>query len=174
MYASEGTCAHHDSCRYAHGESELRYTLDLYKTKLCPKYNSGECRSSKCRFAHGEVDLRRNRKPKKKRLATRATPSTAPSPANETKQPLEAHPPEDSSTCPVTQNAIDLLLAHEGFYPSAPYCYYPTGEAQPSEGFSAFFGSSVPTSDSVDDSPDQVHLRTLLSLLTDEGRVDVF
>ena len=95
---------------------------------------AGECRSSKCRFAHGEVDLRRNRKPKKKRLATRATPSTAPSPANETKQPLEAHPPEDSSTCPVTQNAIDLLLAHEGFYPSAPYCYYPTGEAQPSEG----------------------------------------
>ena len=47
-------------CKFAHCKSELRGTLDLYKTSLCFKYlQKGFCSfGDYCRFAHSECELR--------------------------------------------------------------------------------------------------------------------
>lgn len=48
------------SCPFAHGESELRSTPNLFKTSLCTVFSkTNSCpHGDKCRYAHGEHDIR--------------------------------------------------------------------------------------------------------------------
>jgi len=46
-------------CSYAHGDRELRFTPEFYKTSLCTAFQKGLCNlGEKCRYAHGDVDIR--------------------------------------------------------------------------------------------------------------------
>ena len=46
-------------CSYAHGDTELRFTPEFYKTSLCTAHQKGQCiMGDKCRYAHGDVDMR--------------------------------------------------------------------------------------------------------------------
>jgi len=54
----QGSCARGASCSFAHAESELQSAPDLIKTKLCKKYEEGECQDPDCQFAHGLEELR--------------------------------------------------------------------------------------------------------------------
>jgi hypothetical protein len=46
-------------CSYAHGEHELRYTPEFFKTSLCKGFMKGNCNlGDKCRYAHGDEDVR--------------------------------------------------------------------------------------------------------------------
>ena len=46
-------------CSYAHGDVELRFTPEFYKTSSCTAWQKGQCNmGDKCRYAHGEVELR--------------------------------------------------------------------------------------------------------------------
>lgn len=54
-----GYCKNGENCPFAHGESELRSTPDLFKTAICNLWTQGKCNSGEtCRFAHGYDDLR--------------------------------------------------------------------------------------------------------------------
>eukprot|EP00443_Scrippsiella_acuminata_P061224 CAMPEP_0115517158 /NCGR_PEP_ID=MMETSP0271-20121206/77166_1 /TAXON_ID=71861 /ORGANISM="Scrippsiella trochoidea, Strain CCMP3099" /LENGTH=78 /DNA_ID=CAMNT_0002947909 /DNA_START=16 /DNA_END=248 /DNA_ORIENTATION=- len=47
------------SCRFAHGESELRIKPDLTKTTLCHfMTDRGYCKSRDCKFAHDSSEIR--------------------------------------------------------------------------------------------------------------------
>lgn len=54
----QGGCARGASCSFAHSGTELQSAPDLLKTKLCKKYEEGECKDPQCPFAHGEEELR--------------------------------------------------------------------------------------------------------------------
>ena len=46
-------------CSYAHGDHELRFTPEFYKTSVCSAFQKGQCTlGEKCRYAHGDADLR--------------------------------------------------------------------------------------------------------------------
>ena len=48
-----------NKCSYAHGEHELRYTPEFYKTAVCKNFVKGTCKfGNKCRYAHGDDELR--------------------------------------------------------------------------------------------------------------------
>ena len=55
-----GRCNSGMNCPFAHGETELRSTPNLYKTSLCLLFlKTGNCvHMDKCRYAHGEQELR--------------------------------------------------------------------------------------------------------------------
>eukprot|EP00429_Kryptoperidinium_foliaceum_P071278 CAMPEP_0176071330 /NCGR_PEP_ID=MMETSP0120_2-20121206/35626_1 /TAXON_ID=160619 /ORGANISM="Kryptoperidinium foliaceum, Strain CCMP 1326" /LENGTH=258 /DNA_ID=CAMNT_0017404985 /DNA_START=78 /DNA_END=854 /DNA_ORIENTATION=+ len=59
-YFSRGHCFLGKSCRFAHGQEQLRQQPDLFKTRLCADYmRSGGCRNgASCKFAHGRQELR--------------------------------------------------------------------------------------------------------------------
>jgi len=54
----QGGCARGASCSFAHSGTELQSAPDLLKTKLCKKYDEGECKDPECPFAHGAEELR--------------------------------------------------------------------------------------------------------------------
>ena len=46
-------------CSYAHGEGELRFTPEFYKTSLCKAFEQGNCKmGDRCRYAHGSEEQR--------------------------------------------------------------------------------------------------------------------
>ena len=54
-----GNCSRGEQCTFAHGESELRSTPDLFKTAICHLWSQGRCvAGDHCRFAHGDEDKR--------------------------------------------------------------------------------------------------------------------
>lgn len=55
-----GRCTMATNCPFAHGETELRSTPNLFKTSLCTLFmKSGNCvHGEKCRYAHGQQELR--------------------------------------------------------------------------------------------------------------------
>lgn len=58
MYHLKGTCQYGSACSFAHSNSELQSTPDLWKTRLCKAYAEGGCTDPDCSFAHGEGELR--------------------------------------------------------------------------------------------------------------------
>jgi len=54
----QGSCARGGSCSFAHSEHELQSVPDLIKTRLCQKYEEGQCKDPDCPFAHGTEELR--------------------------------------------------------------------------------------------------------------------
>lgn len=58
-YFLRSKCNKGNSCRFAHGEQELRPQPDLRCTRLCADlFSTGECTNQLCKFAHTEADLR--------------------------------------------------------------------------------------------------------------------
>lgn len=55
-----GICARGDSCKFAHGQHDLRVMPDFVKTRLCEAFMlTGEClEEADCKFAHGKHELR--------------------------------------------------------------------------------------------------------------------
>lgn len=55
-FFERGMCVNEDNCKFAHGDHELRESLDLKKTAKCPLMS--ECREVNCKFAHTITELR--------------------------------------------------------------------------------------------------------------------
>lgn len=54
---TKGQCRRGAQCCFAHGEDELKYPLNLRKTKLCELWSQGKCAKDNCFFAHGHHEL---------------------------------------------------------------------------------------------------------------------
>lgn len=59
-FFARGQCKKAHNCDFAHGEDELIYKPDLWKTALCRDWQGHRCSrpSAKCPFAHGRQELR--------------------------------------------------------------------------------------------------------------------
>eukprot|EP01056_Protomagalhaensia_sp_Gyna25_P002253 Protomagalhaensia_sp_Gyna_25__2252@NODE_222_length_4314_cov_33_908070_g173_i0_p3_GENE_NODE_222_length_4314_cov_33_908070_g173_i0NODE_222_length_4314_cov_33_908070_g173_i0_p3_ORF_typecomplete_len300_score30_81zfCCCH/PF00642_24/7_7e03zfCCCH/PF00642_24/1_9e05zfCCCH/PF00642_24/7e07zfCCCH_3/PF15663_5/1_7e08Torus/PF16131_5/0_28Torus/PF16131_5/0_0064zfCCCH_4/PF18044_1/0_62zfCCCH_4/PF18044_1/0_044DUF4653/PF15546_6/0_074zf_CCCH_4/PF18345_1/5_9e03zf_CCCH_4/PF18345_1/1_2zf_CCCH_4/PF18345_1/0_21_NODE_222_le len=59
QFKKSSTCDRGDMCKFAHSWDTLKYTEDVYKTKICEFWRQGHCKAgTKCRHAHGEAELR--------------------------------------------------------------------------------------------------------------------
>mmetsp|Transcript_55556 Transcript_55556/g.172157 ORF Transcript_55556/g.172157 Transcript_55556/m.172157 type:complete len:362 (-) Transcript_55556:158-1243(-) len=85
-----GQCIRGADCTFAHNESELADTPDLFRTEMCHRFmNSGKCpNGANCHFAHSRAQLRRagppgagakgKERPNRLRLSTTITESKMP------------------------------------------------------------------------------------------------
>lgn len=58
LYHMQGFCKHGDKCGFAHSPSEIESAPDLRGTRLCSKWQAGNCTDPNCGYAHGYGELR--------------------------------------------------------------------------------------------------------------------
>jgi len=67
FFARGGHCAKGRACTFAHGQAELRLSVDFTRTSVCPtKLQHGFCTDPTCRYAHVQSELRMVEMPKTK------------------------------------------------------------------------------------------------------------
>mmetsp|Transcript_42391 Transcript_42391/g.111671 ORF Transcript_42391/g.111671 Transcript_42391/m.111671 type:complete len:215 (-) Transcript_42391:226-870(-) len=72
-----GNCQMGASCKFAHGEEDLRVSGMCYKSKLCWKWQEGQCtKGALCTYAHGEEDLRVKPQSEDEDTGSETAPST--------------------------------------------------------------------------------------------------